>query len=155
MAETVTYCLKNRNPHTPTLHCATKLHKVPPDKMRPISSNIDAPCERIAKWLVKEFSKLTPPESFSVKNGADFVSKMKNVKLRRNEIMVSYDVDSVEESLVLLRKWLKSQGTAEPYIDMYMDLTKMCAWNKIILCLEKKNLNNDTEQPWVTRYQVS
>lgn len=52
LAKSVRYTLKNRNPHIPLLHCTTKLHKDPPDKMRPISSNIDAPCERIAKWLV-------------------------------------------------------------------------------------------------------
>lgn len=67
LGETVRYTLKNRNPHIPLLHCTTKLHKEPPDKMRPISSNIDVPCERIAKWLVKEFGNVAPPKSFSVK----------------------------------------------------------------------------------------
>lgn len=60
LAKIVRFKLKNRNPHVPRLHCTTKLHKIPPNKMRPIFSNIEAPCERIAKWLVKQFSLLKP-----------------------------------------------------------------------------------------------
>ncbi len=132
LTKSVRYTLKNRNPHVPILYCTTKLHKVPPDKMRPISSNIDAPCERIAKWLVCEFSKFPQPKSFSVKNGIEFVDRLKNVKVGRNEIMVSYDVESlypsipVDESVVLVRRWLKSCKVPEPYINMYFDLTELC-----------------------------
>lgn len=90
--------------------------------MRHISANIDAPCERIAKQLVKEFKKLTP-KNLSVKNGVEFVNKLKNVKIDRNEIMASYDVDSlypsipVDKSKILLRNWLKLCKVAEPQIN--------------------------------------
>lgn len=132
LATFVRYSLKNRNPHIPLLHCTTKLHKDPPDKMKPISSNIDAPCELIAKWLVREFSKLTPPKSFSVKNGAEFVKRMEDVRVGRNEILVSYDVETlypsipVDESIVLLRQWLISCKVPEPHIAIYVDLAVLC-----------------------------
>lgn len=54
------------------------------------------------------------------------------MRVGRNEIMVSYDVESlypsipVDESVVLLRNWLKSCGLPTPYIDMYVDLTELC-----------------------------
>lgn len=132
LAETVRYKLRNRNPHVPRLHCTTKLHKIPPDKMRPISSNIEAPCERIGKWLVKQFRKIKPPESLAVQNGIDFISKMNGVTIGNDEIMTSFDVESlypnvpVDESIILLEDWLKENGLTDPYINMYTELTKLC-----------------------------
>lgn len=52
-AKKVRWTLKVKNPHIPRFHGYTKIHKDPPDKTRPIASNIDAPCENIAKWLVE------------------------------------------------------------------------------------------------------
>lgn len=132
LAQSVRFQLKNRNPHIPRLHCTTKLHKIPPDKMRPISSNIDAPCEMIAKWLVQQFSKLKPPKSLAVKNGNDFIKQMNGVKIFENEIMVSYDVESlypnvpVDEAIVILRNWLETNGVLSQYVEMYVELTKLC-----------------------------
>jgi hypothetical protein len=100
--------------------------------MRPVSSNIDAPCERVAKWLVVEFSRLEPPKSLSVKNSIEFVERLEGVKVRRNEEMASIDVTSlfpsipIKKTMLLLRNWLVSLNMHVEYVDMYVDLTQLC-----------------------------
>lgn len=147
LAGTIRHKLKSRNPHIPLLHCATKLHKVPPDKIRPISSNINASCERIAKWLVKQLHKFTAPNSYSVENSIEFVQKIQNVKVRQNEVMVSYDVESlypsipVEETLNLLEEWLTANGVLETHVHMYTDLARLCMEQNYFLF--RNSVNND------------
>ena len=83
--------------------------------MRPINSNRSAPTENLAKWLVSIFEKLNPPEGLSVKNTVEFVDKVKDTFIRPNDILASFDVESlypsipVGEALDLLRVWLAEQ----------------------------------------------
>lgn len=64
---------KVSNPICPNLHCLRKIHKPNTNEkpMRPICSNINAPTEKMSKWLVRELKKVAeknPPFSFSIKN---------------------------------------------------------------------------------------
>lgn len=99
------------NPTMPKLYGLPKIHKIG-NKMRPIVSNINAPCYSIAKWLVAEFKKLKPIESLSVKNSFEFVERMKDVQVNRDEIMVSFDVESlfpsipIEQALIAMEEHL-------------------------------------------------
>lgn len=79
--------LKNSNPQVPRMYGLPKIHK-PGNNMRPIASNINAPTQKIAKWLIEQFNSLDPPLNLSVKNSIDFVSKVKNLRITRNETII-------------------------------------------------------------------
>lgn len=101
------------NPKMPKMYALPKTH-IQGNKMRPIVSNIDAPCYKLAKWLVKEVKKLPKLDSFSVKNSFEFVEKMKDVIMEKDEIMISFDVSSlfpripVNIALLELEKYLNN-----------------------------------------------
>lgn len=129
---------KNSNPKVPRLYGYAKTHKLADLtsseglKMRPVASNIDAPTEKIAKWLVTEFRKLTPPKGKSVKNAQEFMEVMKDVKIKRNETIGSYDVISLFPSIPmgvtyeLLRLWLMKNNVTGRKAEMYEELTRLC-----------------------------
>lgn len=60
--------------------------------MRPISSNINAPTEKLAGWLVKILEKVPDTHGHSGRNSVDLVNEIKDFKVRRSEILVSFDV---------------------------------------------------------------
>lgn len=123
--------LKNSNPQVPRLYGLPKIHK-PGQQMRPIASNINAPTQKIAKWLIQQFKLLDPPPSLSVKNSIDFVEKVKNLRITRNETMISFDVKSlfpsipIDKALVLLEKWLDSKDVPKQQCNMYIEMAKIC-----------------------------
>lgn len=129
---------KNSNPKIPRLYGHAKTHKLSdlndPDglKMRPVASNIDSPTEKISKWLVKEFRKLKPPKGKSVKNAIEFMRIVKNEVVRRTETMGSYDAVSlfpsipINETMLILRKWLMNNNVTGRRAEMYIELTKLC-----------------------------
>ena len=83
IGKSTTWKLKNSNPQVPRMYGLPKIHK-PGDSMRPIASNINAPTQKIAKWLIEQFNKLDPPLGLSVKNSIDFVNKIKDNEKRIN-----------------------------------------------------------------------
>lgn len=140
--------LKNSNPQVPRLYGLPKIHK-PGDSMRPIVSNINAPTQKISKWLIEQFSLLEPPPSLSVKNSIDFVNKVKDLRITRNEMMVSFDVKSlfpsipINKALDLLKKWLVSRNIIASKCDMYIDFAKLCMDQNIFQFNEKFYRQND------------
>lgn len=127
---------KVSNPKVPCLYVTLKTHKEPDEdgdlKARPISSNINAPTETIAKKLSDIFNSLPPPESKSVKNGVEFAKKVDGVKVSRVEEMGSYDVASlypsvpVEYTLGLIMMWLIKNGVRLERAVAYVKLTELC-----------------------------
>lgn len=129
---------KNSNPKVPRLEGYAKTHKLADInssvglKMRPVASNIDAPTEKIAKWLVKDFKKLKPPKGRSVKNALGFMKVVNGVVVKRNEMMGSYDAVSLFPSIpmkltmTLLQIWLSENNVTGRRAEMYVDLTRLC-----------------------------
>lgn len=125
------YILKVQNPRIPTLHCTLKTHKTTED-LRPICSNINAPTDKLAKWLIKEFNKIKKPAGFDIKNSIELVKKLKNLKITRNECLISFDVKSlypsipINKALEYLERWLLTNKI--PYIitNIYIKITKLC-----------------------------
>ena len=79
------------NPLVPKIYGLPKIHKEGRLKIRPIVSNIGASTERLAKWLVAEYKKMGPVGGKSVQNSGDFVQRIRDVKLKRTESLVSFD----------------------------------------------------------------
>lgn len=103
--------------------------------MRPIVSNIGAPTEKVAKWLVKEFQNYDEPEGKSVKNTFDFVEKMKDVRMGPNDLLVSFDVEAlfpsipIDKALLLLDEWLTKHETNAEKRNVYNRAAKFCMEN--------------------------
>jgi hypothetical protein len=100
--------------------------------MRPIVSNIDAPTEKIAKWLVEEFIKFPDPPGLYVKNTTNALEKLKGTMIAEDECMVSFDVTAlfpnvpIDVALTLLKKWLRLHVTDMNTVNAYVELAKLC-----------------------------
>ena len=119
------------NPQIPKLYALPKIHK-PGNKMRQISSFNNSPVEKLAKWLVREFSTFQKFDSFSINNSFELVDKLQNVELSENEILVSFDVTAlfpsipINETLKVIENWLKDNGVSSEKIEIYIEATKLC-----------------------------
>ncbi|CAG9563496.1 unnamed protein product [Danaus chrysippus] len=85
----------------PKLYGLPKIHKqdVP---LRPIVSQIDSPTYKLAKFLSKILSPLRGHTKSFVKDSYQFVNDIKHLKLTDNDIMVSFDVQSLFTNLPVL-----------------------------------------------------
>lgn len=125
------WSLNVSNPEVPKLFCLPKIHKSR-EKMRPIISNVNAPTEKISKWLVSEFNKLKPLDSCSIKNSTELVEKLKDVEIADDEAMVSFDVTALFPSIPLkeameeLKKELIENDVPEEKRKVYMKASKVC-----------------------------
>jgi hypothetical protein len=123
--------LRNSNPTIPKLYGLPKVHK-PGNKMRPISSNNNATTEKITKWLSNEFENLPDPPGQWVKNTFEFVERVKDVTLERDELLVSFDVTALYPNVPILAAMkhlnvgLKSIGLERSKVTMYMRLAELC-----------------------------
>jgi pentose-5-phosphate-3-epimerase len=79
-------------------------HK-PGKKLRPITSNIDAPSEIVAKRLAYQFN-------FHVENTQDAIKKLQDIQIEDDECTVSFDVTAFITDI--------------DSVDSYVELTKMC-----------------------------
>lgn len=119
------------NPILPKLYALPKTHKEG-KKMRPIVSNVNAPCYRLAKWLVKELKCLPKLETLSVKNSFDFVNKIKHETVNDNEIMISFDVSSLFPSIPVnlaideMEKYLNNVVIDNDKKSVYLETARLC-----------------------------
>ena len=120
------------NPTTPKLYGLLKVHKQGPLKMRPIVSNIGAVTEKLSKWLVKTFKEIGPIGGMSVANSQEFIEKIRNIKLKRTESLVSFDVVSlfpsvpINDAIQFLEDWLLEQGVGARRTKDLVELTRLC-----------------------------
>ncbi|XP_062539053.1 uncharacterized protein LOC134207348 [Armigeres subalbatus] len=100
--------------------------------MRPISSNICTPTEKMAAWLIDEMRKYPVIHGLNVKNSVELVDKLKNVEMRRGEIMVSFDVTAlfpnvpVAEAIISLRRHLERKRAPPNHIAAYLTVAEVC-----------------------------
>lgn len=134
LSKKVKYDLLVHNPCIPKLYALYKGHKPESDtspKVRPISANTNAPNEKVAKWLLKQFKNIPAPFSYSVKNAVEFAKKLAAVEIADDEIMISFDVVSlypsvpVKEAEKLLEQWLTENNVDDELKEMYMELLKL------------------------------
>lgn len=123
--------LLESTPEVPKLYCLPKIHK-PGDKMRQIVALVSAPCTKIAKWLVDEVKKLPPFESCSIKNSIEFAKRIKETTINDDEVLISFDVESLfpsiplKKALAALKTHLENQDITSEQLNIYMQAAEMC-----------------------------
>jgi len=75
-----------------------KIHKTG-NKMRKIVSSVNSPLSKVARWLVSDLKKFGAFEGCSVKNTFDFVDQIKNLEIKNDETMISFDVEQLFPSV--------------------------------------------------------
>ncbi|XP_055591118.1 uncharacterized protein LOC129743170 [Uranotaenia lowii] len=108
--------LKVSAPIVPRIKGLPKIHK-PGNEMREIISGVNAPTEKVAKWLLNEFKRMPKPfKTRSVTNTLEFVKRLQASRgIEEDEVMVSFDVSAlfpsvpVKEASNLLEDWLLQQ----------------------------------------------
>ncbi|XP_055543038.1 uncharacterized protein LOC129728613 [Wyeomyia smithii] len=119
------------NPMVASLYCLPKIHKNPVG-MRPIFSNIRTPTEKMAAWLVEEMKKYPITHGKSVKNSVDLVQQLEGFKIKRGEIMVSFDVTAlfpsipVTDALKSLRQHLERSRVPHHHMEAYLLIAEVC-----------------------------
>lgn len=125
------FIFKVSNPKIPSLYCLPKTHKEG-NKVRPIASSIRSPSYNIAKWLIKQFKQLNQPLGLDVKNSIELISYIRETKIKRTEILVSFDVESLypsipkRKAIEYLERWLLHQGLAPLTVNTYVMLAELC-----------------------------
>ena len=78
----------------PQIYGLPKIHKegIP---LRPIVSAIGSPCYRLAKMLARILSPLAGKTSSFIRNSTDFVKRIKETPVTKNDRMISFDVVSL------------------------------------------------------------
>lgn len=119
------------NPKVASLYCLPKIHKTPVG-MRPICSNICTPTEKMAAWLVEEMKRYPVSHGKSVKNSVDLVQHLEGFKVRRGEILVSFDVAAlfpsvpIADALRSLRRHLERSRVTHHHIQAYLLVAEVC-----------------------------
>lgn len=116
----------------PRIYGLPKIHKEG-NKYRPIVDNTLAHCYKLSKFLRARFAELKQFDNFSVKNATELTEKLKDVKLQRNEVLISFDISSyftsvpVEGAMECLQHWLDKQPLDHIEANGLYELTKVCA----------------------------
>ncbi|KAJ0170974.1 hypothetical protein K1T71_013746 [Dendrolimus kikuchii] len=107
----------------PKLYGLPKIHKnnIP---LRPIVSQLDSPTYRLAQHLAKTLNNLRGNTPYHVKDSFDFISAIENLTLAEDEVLVSFDVQSlftslpVEDCIEIVKRKLIDNNMPEEYADL-------------------------------------
>jgi hypothetical protein len=124
--------LKESNPSVPRIKGLPKIHK-PGQEMREIVAAETAPTQRLAKWLVKEFTTIIgEDQGHTIKNSKEFTQKvLESGPISEDEEMESFDVKAlfpsipVKEALAILEEELLKKKTVKE-VKSYMKLARTC-----------------------------
>lgn len=86
----------------PRLYGLPKIHKesLP---LRPIVSNIGSPTYQLARFLSKPLQNLTGKNPSFIRNSLHFVEKLNTLKTSPNDILVSFDVESLFTNVLITK----------------------------------------------------
>ena len=94
LSETVHNKIKPRHKQAPRIYGLPKLHK-PEIPLRPIVSCVNTFANDLSAHLTDILSPLTGKSDYTVTNTTHFVSTISHERIRENEVMVSFDVESL------------------------------------------------------------
>ena len=94
LSETVYNKIKPRHKQPPRIYGQPKIHK-PEIPLRPIVSCVNTFAYDLSAHLADILSLLTGKSDYTVTNSSHFVSTISHERIQENEVMVSFDVESL------------------------------------------------------------
>ena len=126
--------LKPKDCHAPRLSGLPKIHKdgVP---IRGVVSTIGSPFERLSRYLIPILRTIQGRSGLYVKNARELKEKIKNWRIERNEILVSYDVKNlypsipINEAFQLVERLLNNCTTLKKITNQSVEsIMKLLKW---------------------------
>ncbi|XP_075150330.1 uncharacterized protein LOC142224445 [Haematobia irritans] len=90
--------LTSKTAIAPRIYGLPKVHKEG-TPLRPICSSINAPSYKMCRYISSILKNVTKDSKYNVKDAIDFKTKIKNVRLTDDEILISFDVVSLFPSI--------------------------------------------------------
>lgn len=119
--------LRPQNPTSPKIYGLPKIHK-PDWPLRPIVSQIDSPTYKLARHLSSVLSEFTGKTASHVRDSRHFIGLLADIRLREDELMVSFDVASlftnvpVDETIKIIADLV----SATDLLEVYMKGIELC-----------------------------
>ncbi|XP_058977227.1 uncharacterized protein LOC131801989 [Musca domestica] len=116
----------------PRLYGLPKIHKVD-FPLRPICSSINSPSEELCKYVVKILKNLTKFSKYNVQDSMAFKNKVKNMTIKENDRMVSFDVVSLFPSIpidlgiqIIDERWEELKEYTNMTKGLFLSILKFC-----------------------------
>ncbi|XP_075153507.1 uncharacterized protein LOC142227064 [Haematobia irritans] len=124
--------LTSRTAVAPRIYGLPKIHKED-TQLRPICSSINSPSYNLCKYIVNILKNITEDSKYNVKDSIAFKTKVNNLLILDDEILISLDVvylfPSIPINLAIQtveRKWTKIEHYTKIPKDVFIDLVKFC-----------------------------
>ena len=123
--------LKIQNSQPPKIYGLPKLHKenIP---LRPIVSCIQSPFENLSKFLKNNIQNIVNSNKYYIKDSTDFKSKIKNINIPDNYILISLDVISLYTNIpinltknILTKKWEKIKQYTDLPLNEFLNAVEL------------------------------
>ncbi|XP_050510634.1 uncharacterized protein LOC126887260 [Diabrotica virgifera virgifera] len=135
------YQRKLMTPHyskTPHFYGVPKIHKanIP---LRPICSTINSPCSELSKFLLNILKPFANNDDTFIKNTKHFLNKLSTIEFNQNNILVSFDINSLftnvplDKTLNIIKTKLENDNTLATRtrlnVSAIMELLTLCTHN--------------------------
>ncbi|XP_075158011.1 uncharacterized protein LOC142231281 [Haematobia irritans] len=124
--------LTSRTAVAPRIYGLPKIHKES-TPLRPICSSIDSPSYNLSKYIVGILRNITLDSKYNVKDSADFKTRLENMTIEDDEVLISFDVVSLFPSIpvklaiqTIERKWTIIEQYTNMTKDLFIDLITFC-----------------------------
>lgn len=124
--------LTTRIATTPRIYGLPKIHKKE-TPLRPICSSINSPSYNLCKYLVDILKNLTKNSLYNVKDAIEFKSRIYDIKIEKDETLISFDVVSLFPSVpvnlamkIIDNKWNILEKYTRIPKDTFMELLTFC-----------------------------
>ncbi|XP_075157735.1 uncharacterized protein LOC142231002 [Haematobia irritans] len=124
--------LTSKTAIAPRIYGLPKVHKEG-TPLRPICSSINAPSYKMCRYISSILKNVTKDSKYNVKDAIDFKTKIKNVRLTDDEILISFDVVSLFPSIpvnlaitMIEKKWDLIKNYTKIPRDIFKELALFC-----------------------------
>lgn len=124
--------LINKVTLAPRIYGLPKVHKegIP---LRPICSSINAPARELCKYLVNILKNLTSESKYNIKDAREFKSRLQDIEIEDDEVLVSFDVISLFPNIpinlalkAVKDKWSLLESFTNIPQDLFMEILTFC-----------------------------
>ncbi|XP_058977752.1 uncharacterized protein LOC131802176 [Musca domestica] len=125
-------CLKTDVAIAPRLYGLPKIHKEN-FPLRPICSSVNSPSIQLCKYVVNILKNLTKNSKYNVSDSMQFRDKIKNLTIKDEEQMVSFDVVSLFPSIpvdlgleIIEKRWDEIEEYTNMSKSLFLSILKFC-----------------------------